>query len=146
MRLGTPGITERKLIIAEGTAASLSEIVSGINASSRSITEIARSSEEQSVGIVHINTGIEQVAQVVQMNSATAEESAAASEEMSSQSNMLMGLISEFKLSGNRGGSGYGTSGTDRRLSSLSQPARMTPPENAGFAPQKLHAPKSATM
>ncbi|MCL2747628.1 MAG: methyl-accepting chemotaxis protein [Oscillospiraceae bacterium] len=131
--------------IAEGTAASLSEIVSGINASSRSITEIARSSEEQSVGIVHINTGIEQVAQVVQMNSATAEESAAASEEMSSQSNMLLGLISEFKLSGGRGGSGYGSGsgsgngmpGTNRRLSSLSQPARMAPPENTGFTPQK---------
>ena len=79
------------------------------------------------------------------MNSATAEESAAASEEMSSQSNMLLGLISEFKLSGGRGGSGYGSGsgsgngmpGTNRRLSSLSQPARMAPPENTGFTPQK---------
>jgi methyl-accepting chemotaxis protein len=35
---------------------------------------------------------------VVQQNSATAEESAAASEEMSSQSDMLQALIVQFKL------------------------------------------------
>jgi methyl-accepting chemotaxis protein len=38
------------------------------------------------------------VAQVVQQNSATAEESAAASEEMSGQSIMLEELIAQFKL------------------------------------------------
>ena len=84
--------------IANGTAESLSEIVSGINESSRLITEIARGTEEQSIGIGEINTGIDQVAQVIQQNSATAEESAAASEEMSSQSSQLQELISQFKL------------------------------------------------
>jgi len=84
--------------IAESTASSLSEIVSGINESTQLVTEIAKSSEMQSVGIAQINTGIDQVAQVVQQNSATAEESAAASEEMSSQSDMLQQLVSHFKL------------------------------------------------
>ncbi len=84
--------------IAENTAASLSEIVEGINESSRIVTEIAKSSEEQSVGIGQINSGIDQVATVVQQNSATAQESAAASEEMSSQSAMLEDLVSQFKL------------------------------------------------
>ena len=84
--------------IADDTAASLTEIVSGINESSQLITEIARASEEQSSGISQINTGIDQVAQVVHHNSATAQESAAASEEMSSQSFMLQGLTSQFKL------------------------------------------------
>jgi len=55
-------------------------------------------SEAQSLGIKQINVGIDQVAQVVQMNSATAEESAAASEEMSAQSNVLQQLIAQFKL------------------------------------------------
>ncbi|MCL1835738.1 MAG: methyl-accepting chemotaxis protein [Oscillospiraceae bacterium] len=89
--------------IAGETAASLTEIVNGIMESSQLVSEIAKSSEEQSMGIMQINTGIDQVAQVVQQNSATAEESAAASEEMSGQSGMLQQLISQFKL---RDGSG----------------------------------------
>ena len=84
--------------IANDTATSLKDIVSGINESSQLVGEIARASEEQSLGISQINTGIDQVAQVVQQNSATAEQSAAASEEMSSQSSILEELISQFKL------------------------------------------------
>ncbi len=84
--------------IAGETAASLSDIVSGINESSALITEIARASEEQSASISQINSGIDQVAKVVQQNSATAQQSAAASEEMSSQSAALRELISRFKL------------------------------------------------
>ena len=93
--------------IAGETADSLAEIVSGITESSQIVGEIARSSEEQSLGITQINTGIDQVAQVVQQNSATAEESAAASQQMSSQSTMLEELISQFKLKD----TGYGNAG-----------------------------------
>ncbi len=84
--------------IAEETSASLNDIVKGINESTGIISDIARSSEEQSAGIRQINTGIDQVAQVVQQNSATAEQSAAASEEMSGQSHLLEELVSQFKL------------------------------------------------
>ena len=84
--------------IAGETAASLTEIVTGINESNQLIAEIASASEQQSIGIAQINTGIDQVAQVVQQNSATAEESAAASEEMSGQSDMLQQLIAQFRL------------------------------------------------
>jgi methyl-accepting chemotaxis protein len=87
--------------IAGETAESLSEIVTGINESSQLVTEIAKSSEEQSMGINQINTGIDQVAQVVQQNSATAQQSAAASEQMSGQSTMLQQLMSQFKLQKN---------------------------------------------
>ena len=89
--------------IAGETSTSLDEIVSGINESGQLVGEIARSSEQQSAAISQINDRIGQVAQVVQQNSATAEESAAASEEMSGQSDMLQGLIARFKL---RDGSG----------------------------------------
>jgi len=87
--------------IAGDTAASLAEIVSGINESSKLIAEIASVSDQQSMGINQINIGIDQVAQVIHQNSATAEESAAASEEMSGQSDMLQQLISQFKLKDN---------------------------------------------
>ena len=86
--------------IAEETATSLEQIVIGINESHVIVAEIAQSSEEQSAGISQINIGVDQVAQVVQQNSATAQQSAAASEEMSSQSTMLQELIAQFKLRG----------------------------------------------
>ena len=84
--------------IANETAESLTEIVSGINESSKLISEIAKSSDEQSLDIQHFNTSIDQVANVVTKNSATAEESSAASEEMSSQSALLEEYVSRFKL------------------------------------------------
>lgn len=84
--------------IADETAVSLNQIVEGINESTEIVTEIAHSSEDQSADIRQINIGIDQVAQVVQQNSATAQESAAASEEMNGQANMLEELISNFKL------------------------------------------------
>ena len=114
--------------IAGETAASLSEIVSGINKSSLLIDEIAKSSDQQSSGITQINIGIDQVAQVVQQNSATAEESAAASEEMSSQSDVLQQLIAQFKLK-DSGSSPLGLSRGDK--SARRRPAL---PERGGFA------------
>ena len=84
--------------IAENTASSLSEIVEGINESSAIVMSIAHSSEEQSAAITQINMGIGQVAEVVHLNSATSQESAAAAEELSGQSEVLEGLIGKFKL------------------------------------------------
>jgi len=84
--------------IAGETAASLAEIVTGINESSQLVSQIADASEQQALGIAQINIGIDQVAQVVQQNSATAQESAAASEEMSGQSDILQQYIAQFKL------------------------------------------------
>ena len=108
--------------IAGETANSLKEIVTGINESNQLIAEIANSSEQQSLGISEINTGIDQVAQVVQQNSATAEQSAAASEEMSGQSDMLQQLIVSFKL---RGGDSMRYSLTSSAKSSQRQPALL---------------------
>jgi len=84
--------------LADETVVSLAEIVSGINESSKIVSEIARYSDDQAQGIIQINSGIDQVAMVVQQNSATAEESAAASEEMSGQAAMLEELIAQFRL------------------------------------------------
>jgi methyl-accepting chemotaxis protein len=84
--------------IASETAISLTEIVSGIAQSSDLVTEIARSSEEQSKAISQVNMAVEQVSEVVGRNSATAEESAAASEELTAQSALLLGNVTKFKL------------------------------------------------
>jgi CII-binding regulator of phage lambda lysogenization HflD len=98
--------------------------VSGIVHSSELVSEIAKSSDAQSIGISQIGDAITQVSQVVQQNSATAEESAAASEEMSSQASLLQQLISQFKLKASVAGGGV-----------------FTPPA----APSPVRAPRSGT-
>ena len=104
--------------IASDTATSLIEIVEGINENSRMVGEIATSSAGASDAIGQINIGIDQVAQVVQQNSATAEESAASSEEMSSQSEMLRSLVSQFKLKDNAIGISTGSTANPTALPS----------------------------
>ncbi|MGN1340689.1 MAG: methyl-accepting chemotaxis protein [Oscillospiraceae bacterium] len=60
--------------------------------------KISEASKEAADSINQVTVGVEQISNVVQTNSATAEESAAASEELSGQASMLDTLVSEFKL------------------------------------------------
>jgi hypothetical protein len=60
--------------------------------------EVAAASAEQSRGLEQINIGINQIDQVTQSNTATAEESAAAAEELDSQSHQLKSMIGRFTL------------------------------------------------
>lgn len=84
--------------IATSTAAALNEIVNGVTTAADLVSDIAAASNEQATGISQINQAISQVAQVVQTNSATAEESASASEELSSQAGILRDSVRRFKL------------------------------------------------
>jgi len=62
------------------------------------IENISKETQEQSSSIHEITIGMEQISSVIQTNSATAEESAAASEELSSQADVLKKLVMNFKL------------------------------------------------
>lgn len=84
--------------IADETAASLNEILNKIEKVTDLVGNIARASNDQALEIVQITQGIEQVSMVVQTNSATAEESAAASEELSGQAEMLKKMVDAFRL------------------------------------------------
>ncbi len=86
--------------IANRTAKALEEIVSGIGKTSDLVAEIAASSKDQAEGLSQVNDGLTQVDQVVQRNTAGAEESASAAEELSSQSAYLRQLIAQFRLKG----------------------------------------------
>ena len=89
--------------IANETAAELNQIVEGIEKSAAFIGNIASASNHQASAITQIDSGIEQVSTVVQANSATAEESAASSEELSGQADSLKQLINQFRLKGDDG-------------------------------------------
>ena len=84
--------------IANETASSLADIVTGISESSEIISKIASASETQTSGIALINSGIDQVAAIVNQNSNIAHESASVAHELSGQSAMLENLVERFKL------------------------------------------------
>lgn len=84
--------------IADDTAQSLIQAVNDVNEMTGIIEQISEASSDQADSIAQIMVGIDQISSVVQTNSATAEESAAASEELSSQSQLMKGLVGRFKL------------------------------------------------
>lgn len=62
------------------------------------IAQITEAIREETESISQVAQGIDQISTVIQTNSATSEESAAASEELSSQAIMLKDLVSRFKI------------------------------------------------
>ncbi len=90
-------LTEKGSGIAHQTANALEEIVEGVNKVSELISEIAIASSEQAEGIAQVNQGLAQIDRVTQQNTANAEESAAASEELSVQSKQLLEILSRFQ-------------------------------------------------
>ncbi len=84
--------------IAKETSKSLFEIVDGIKKSSEISAEISESSKNQMESINQFGIGINQVANVVQRNAATAEQTAATSQVMSHQASVLNQLIGRFKI------------------------------------------------
>ena len=82
--------------MADKTAASLKEIVAAAAKVTDFVNEIAAASNEQAQGVAQITSGLGQIDQVTQQNTAHAEESASAAEELSSQAMVLQQLVSGF--------------------------------------------------
>ena len=89
--------TQTGMRIAGETAQALSAIVQSVDKAARLVAEIAAASGEQAGAIAQVDRGIEQMSQVVQNNSATSEETAAAAQELSSQAEILKGLVGQFR-------------------------------------------------
>ena len=87
--------------IANTTAVTLDEITEVVKKSEGIVTQIAEASNYQATAIAQIDRAIEQVSQVVQNNSATSEQCAAASVELSGQASRMRDLISVYKLDDN---------------------------------------------
>ena len=83
---------------ANEAAASLETILEDVRQITEIISQIADISIEQTESISAINVGVNEIAGVVQSNSATSEECASASEELNSQAEMLRQLVAFFAL------------------------------------------------
>jgi methyl-accepting chemotaxis protein len=109
--------TERGSTLAEKTGAALEDIKNSSIKVADIVGEINTSSNEQAQGISQINEGLTQIDKVTQTNTASAEESASAAEELSGQSAQLRELVDRFKLLGS-GSSSFNAISSSRSSSS----------------------------
>ncbi len=84
--------------IANQTEDMLEKVITGVEETVGLINEISEASVGQANALKQTLDGIEQISTVVQTNAATAQESSAASDELSKQANSLQGVAAQFKL------------------------------------------------
>ena len=84
--------------LAGATAESLSKVVEEVRVAAATVDKIADAAEEQAGAVEQVTVGVDQISDVVQTNSATSEESAAASAELSHQAEILKDLVARFRL------------------------------------------------
>lgn len=83
--------------IASMTSDSLDKIKSGAEETANLLSEIAAASQEQAHGISQITIGMNQIDKVTQKNSAHAEQTASAAEELAHQVQLLGSSVNRFK-------------------------------------------------
>lgn len=84
--------------IARSTADSLKNVIESSSIASKTMASMSLEAEEHAQDLLKATDGFTQISDVVQTNTATAEESAAASEELSSQATLLRNLVGQFQL------------------------------------------------
>lgn len=85
--------------ISGETAATLEKVLEASRDVIDIVSKVAEASDMQATSVQQVTIGIDQISSVVQNNSATAEESAAASEELNSQAQLLKSLVGRFEIS-----------------------------------------------
>jgi methyl-accepting chemotaxis protein len=84
--------------VAEKAGGLLEKMVPDISRTAELVQEITAASEEQSAGVSQITSAMNQLDQVTQQNAAGSEELAATADEMRSQSQSLIEMMSFFRL------------------------------------------------
>lgn len=90
--------SERGARMSDKVAASLQQINSQVADVSNLIVEIAQASQEQSSGVSQVNNAVVQLDKLTQSNAATAEESAAAVQELAAQSKELHVCLGDLAM------------------------------------------------
>jgi methyl-accepting chemotaxis protein len=86
--------------LADKTAVALQTIVDGATKVSDLVAEISMASNEQAQGFSQVNLGLNQIDGVTQQNTANAEESAAAAQELTGQAERMQQMLARFTLKG----------------------------------------------
>jgi methyl-accepting chemotaxis protein len=93
----TGQVSQGVALVAE-TGQSLQRIVDQVTEINRVVAEIAASAKEQAVAVVSVNQSIGDMDKATQQNAAMAEESTAASHNLSDEARRLAALIAEFEV------------------------------------------------
>ncbi len=89
-------VAKNSVNLAEKAGKLLAEMVPSICKTSDLVQEITASSEEQSSGVVQINSAMNQLNQITQQGASASEQLAATAEEMSGQAGQLLNVMSFF--------------------------------------------------
>lgn len=84
--------------VVKKVSASLARTSESAGKVTSSMAIVVDAVEKQTAAIAQVTEGIDQISSVIQINSATSEECAATSEELSSQANLLKQMTSTFRL------------------------------------------------
>lgn len=84
--------------LATVTAAKMDAVAKNSTIVTEMVGKIAVATERQATSVIQLTQGIDQISGVVQTNSATAEQSASASEELAEQAHALNALVAQFRL------------------------------------------------
>jgi methyl-accepting chemotaxis protein len=112
----------------------MDEVVNSVRRVTDIMAEISAASVEQSSGIEQVNQAITQMDDVTQQNAALVEEAAAAAESLEEQAQQLSGLISTFRLSGERAAAPVVARAVAQRA--LPTPSRPVPQRSARPLPK----------
>ena len=127
-------------IITDRTGQVLGEIKNSAVKAADIVAEIATLSNEQAGAISQINEGLFQIDKVTQTNTASAEESASASEQLSDQASNLQDMIAKFKLKNVtiNAGSGRSLSNGHRNSYALRAPEASYTSQESEYEPSSI--------
>ena len=89
---------EKGIAIADETVKNMEEVMSGAKASTEKMAQMADELREEANNMYIINENVSAVAEIVDNNSATSEETAAVSEEQTAQVATMVQMLAQFKV------------------------------------------------
>ncbi len=126
--------------LATETDESLREVVLRAEKVMEAVNLISDATQQQTHDVAQVSVGIDQISSVVQTNSATAEESAAASEQLSGQANLLKELVGRFTISQGSDVRHTPSHSTASTGSSYSAPASPAPAPSSSYSGSTSYA------
>ncbi len=130
--------------VAEETAAALGQIVESVVKASDLVGEIAAASAEQAQGIAQMNQALGQIDTVTQQNTANAEETASAAEELSAQAARLQEVLQQFQVDSQAGPAASAAPVARKKLAAPTALAAERRNVPAQSKPGRLIAPEEA--
>ncbi len=88
--------------VAEKAGGMLSDLVPDIEKTAELVQEISVASNEQNAGASQVNTAIQTLDEVIQVNATVSEQTAGTAQELASQAEYLTGILERFGGDGNR--------------------------------------------